>query len=127
MAILFLPTNIHFVTQVVQADIEQKTIPEMIQEASTKYNVPYNRIYNIIDCETAHTFDPEIQSMVRYNFSSVKRGIVKGEQERSYGLAQIHLPDHPSISYAQATNPEFAIDFIADNLSKGRYIWYCKS
>lgn len=92
---------------------------------SDKYNVPFERIHNTIECETAHTFDPMIQSQVKYNFSSPRRGIVEGTQEMSYGLAQIHLPDHPKVSYEQATDVDFAIEFMAQSYSKGKDIWYC--
>lgn len=107
--------------------IEKKvvTIPSLIDKYSQKYGVPYKEIHTIIACETGNTFNPEIQSRVRYNFSSTKRGIVKGERERSYGLAQIHLPDHPYVSIEQAKDPEFAIEFMAKSLSKGKNIWYC--
>lgn len=75
-------------------------------------------ISHIIDHEDP-TRDPMKQSDVRYSFSSSKRGIVKGEREQSFGLAQIHLPDHPDISYASATDPIFAIDYLGKELSKG--------
>lgn len=92
---------------------------------SDKYNVPYSQIYKLVSCETAHTFNPQIQSYVKYNFSSPQRGIVKGEREKSYGLAQIHLPDHPKITREQATDIEYSLNFIGENLSKGNIIWYC--
>lgn len=92
---------------------------------SQKYNVPYQRLYNTIDCETDHTFDTKIQSQVKYNFSAPVRGIVKGEQEKSFGLAQIHLPDHPNVSYSQAIDADFAIEFMAQHYSKGKDIWFC--
>lgn len=92
---------------------------------SQKYNVPYQRLYNTIECETAHTFDTKIQSQVKYNFSAPDRGIVKGAQEKSFGLAQIHLPDHPNVSYSQAIDADFSIEFMAQHYSKGKDIWYC--
>lgn len=103
-----------------RAEIEDK-----IQLYSDKYGVPYETIYNAIDCETAHTFNPQIQSNVIYNFSSTKRGISKGDRERSYGLVQIHLPDHPKVTMKQATDVDFSIEFMAKNLSKGNEIWSC--
>ena len=102
-----------------------ETIEEKIARYSEMYGVPYSRIYNTIECETAHTFDTNIQSNLRYDFSSKKRGIVLGEREQSYGLAQIHLPDHPEVTIEQATNPDFAIEFMAKNMSLGRKWWYC--
>lgn len=114
------------IAEVVDIEVDPKTeIINLIKLYSDKYNVPYQIIYNTIDCETAHTFDTKIQSQVKYNFSAPSRGIVKGEQEKSFGLAQIHLPDHPNVSYSQATDPEFAIEFMAKSYSKGKDIWYC--
>lgn len=41
-------------------------------------------------------------------------------REDSWGCAQIWLPAHPSVTRAQALNPEFAVDFAARNFSQGR-------
>jgi len=111
----------YFVSQ--RAEIESK-----IHLYADKYNVPFQKIYNTVDKETGGTFDPMIQSKVIYSFSNLKRGIVKGTQERSYGLAQIHLPDHPDISRGQAEDIDFALNFIAKEYSLGHCIWYavCK-
>jgi len=38
------------------------------------------------------------------------------DKETSYGLGQINLKAHPEITKEQATNPEFAIDFVANRL-----------
>lgn len=101
-------------------------IVKKIHLYADKYNVSFDKMYKVVECETAHTFNPQIQSQVKYNFSSEKRGIVKGELERSYGLSQIHLPDHPNVSHAQATDIDFALNFLAENLSEGRdRMWSC--
>lgn len=50
----------------------------------------------------------------------------KDGREESYGLAQINLPAHPEISYAQATTPEFAIEFMAKEMADGKASeWSC--
>lgn len=121
-----LQNSVHENVVTAKTQITKTEIEALIHKYSEQYGVPYNKIYSIIECETAHTFDPNIQSKVRYNFSSERRGIVEGDQERSYGLAQIHLPDHPNITMEEAKNPEFAIDFMASHLAKGKHIWYCK-
>lgn len=62
------------------------------------------------------------------------RGIVKresnfdqyavGDHGTSIGLVQIHLPAHTNISRAEAESPVFAINFLAEQLSKGNCkIW----
>lgn len=70
---------------------------------------------NVIDCEDT-TWTANQQS-----------NIVRGkEREESYGLAQINLPSHPDISYDQAVDPDFAISYMADQLSKGKgNQWSC--
>ena len=106
-----------------RAEIESK-----IRLYADKYNVSFQKMYNTVDKETNGTFNPIIQSQVKYDFSSAKRGIVQGTQEMSYGLAQIHLPDHKNISYEQATDIDFSLDFMAHEYSLGHCIWYavCK-
>lgn len=103
----------------------KEEVIEKIKFYSHKYGVSYQWMYAGVKCETANTFDTEIQSTVRYNFSDPKRGIVKGEREKSFGLAQIHLPDHPNITLEQAQDADFALDFMAEHLSRGDVIWYC--
>lgn len=104
-----------------RTDIENK-----IRHYADYYGVSFERMYLIVECETAHTLDPNIQSMVRYSFSDSRRGIIEGEREMSYGLAQIHLPDHPTITLEQATDPDFSLNFMASELSKGHRLWYCE-
>lgn len=101
-------------------------IVRLINKYADQYGVSRTLMYNIIECETAHTFDPNIQSGLKYKFSDSRRGIIMGQQEKSYGLAQIHLPDHPQVTIEQAKDPEFAIQFMASNLSEGRHLWYCE-
>ena len=49
-----------------------------------------------------------------------------GQREQSFGLVQIHLPAHRTITKEQALDPEFAIDFLAKNLAQGRgTMWSC--
>ncbi len=43
-----------------------------------------------------------------------------GKISPSYGLSQISSCWHPEVTYEQATNPEFAIEFLAISLSKGK-------
>lgn len=105
--------------------ISKAEIIERIRWYSDKYNVPFQKMYNTIECETAGTFNPQIQSQVKYNFSNTKRGIIKGEQEKSWGLAQIHLPDHPSVTLEQATDIDFSLEFMARNYANGKDIWFC--
>ena len=80
----------------------------------------------VVNCESGYVVD--IQSNHRYKKDRPHEGVVKGQQEQSFGLVQVHLPAHPSVSLEQAIDPEFAIDFLAKNLAKGRgTMWSCYS
>ena len=49
-----------------------------------------------------------------------------GDHGTSYGLVQIHMPAHPEITKEQAFDPEFAVDYLAKEISYGNgKIWSC--
>ena len=78
----------------------------------------------IISCESGWSTD--IQSNHRYTATNAPKGYKPGDREQSYGLVQIHLPAHPHISKEQAKDPEFAIEFLAKNVAKGKQgMWTC--
>lgn len=84
--------------------------------AST-YDVPEELMKKIIKCESG--FNPSIQSEV-----PDKTG--PNGREDSWGLAQIHLPDHLGTTKEQATDIDYALNFLASNLKKGRGgMWTC--
>jgi hypothetical protein len=95
---------------------------ELVKKEGKLNNVDPQAMINLIDCEDT-TWNPTQQSNSVYKPGN-RWGFPAGTREKSYGLAQIHLPDHKDISYEQATNPEFAIDFIAENWNK--VTWSCK-
>ncbi len=89
---------------------------EFVYLKAEQYGVGADLMISIINCEN-RDWNPTLQSYAKYK---------NGEREQSYGLVQIHLPAHPSISYEQATNPEFSINFLAENLAEGRAsMWSC--
>lgn len=101
------------------------TVEQLVQKYATLYKVSSAKMMETIRCEN-RDLKPALQSGLYYQFSDPKRGIKIGERERSYGLVQIHLPDHPEVSYEQATDPEFSIEFMAKKFSQGRaYEWSC--
>lgn len=87
-----------------------KSIPELVTYYSNKYSVSEVVINKVINCESG--FNPNAHNLT--------------SREDSWGLVQINRLAHPHISVEQATNPSFAIEFLAENLSKnnGR-IWTC--
>jgi hypothetical protein len=93
-------------------------IQGLISHYSALYGVSRDLMDKIIECETAGTYDPKIQS------GHYKNGI----REDSWGLVQIHLPAHPTITKEMAKNPNFAIDFLAKNLADSKQeMWTCYS
>lgn len=100
----------------------EERIQQEIEEQALQYGHSASYMADLIDCESMGS--TTIQSNHAYGFTNAKKGIYKGERERSFGLAQIHLPDHPNVTEAQATDPAFAINFMAKNLGKVK--WYCE-
>jgi len=79
----------------------------------------------LIRCEN-RTLIYNQQSNLLYSRDHPEWGTHKGDREQSYGLAQIHLPSHPEISYEEAINPDYAVKYIASQLSKGKgKQWSC--
>ena len=109
-----------------QLDTHTERAKRLTMHYGAKYKVSYKDMYEVIKCETGGTFDPTIQSQVRYSFTDPDRGIVEGEREESYGIAQIHLKDNPDISIEQATDMDFSIRFMAEEFSKGNQSWRWK-
>ena len=75
---------------------------------ASREGVDINRVMAIARCE-----------------SRLRAGAI-GDHGRSYGVFQIHLPSHPTISKEQALNPFFNIGWSIDNMAKGRWsMWSC--
>lgn len=110
-------------TILVEVEWSKETIKDEVWRAAAKYNTFPDKMWKVMLCENKD-LNPTLQSFHTYKYSDPTRGIIAGEREKSFGLAQIHLPDHPSISYEQATNPEFAIDFMAKNFAEGNARWW---
>jgi len=97
----------------------------LVAQYAKQYNVSEELMIQIITCEN-RSWSPELQSGHKYTRDNPKLGIKKGEQERSFGLAQIHTPAFPHISIEQAKDAEFSIRFMAENLAKGNAkMWSC--
>ena len=84
------------------------TTESLIRDASLKYNVSYTKLFNTLKCE-----------------SGMDSAAI-GDGGHSYGIAQIYLPAHPSITKAQALDKAWAIDWTAHQFSLGSaHIWTC--
>lgn len=95
------------------------TKAELIDKVYTyaeQYDVSPKTMISIINCENTN-WDPTLQSRI------VNK---KGIREESYGLSQIYLPAHPNITKENAIDPDFSLDFMANNLAeKNGNIWTC--
>jgi len=97
----------------------------LVDEISAKWGVSPTLVNAIIRCENRDLV-PNLQSGLTYNFDYPAIGIIKGEREYSFGLVQINLHYNPHVSYVQATDPAFSINFLAENLAAGRHsMWGC--
>lgn len=110
----------------IQIGVRINWTPERIQQEIEEQAAAYGRsaryMAAVIDCESMGS--TTIQSGHTYGFTNVEKGIYKGDREKSFGLVQIHLPDHPDVTREQAIDPAFAINFMAKNLGKVK--WYCE-
>ncbi len=86
------------------------------REKAIENGVSVRWVNELITCETAGTWDKDIQSYVIQDYG----------REKSYGLAQIHIPDNPSITYEDATDPYYSIDFIINETLQDRHEWRWK-
>lgn len=87
-----------------------KTIPSIIRQQAFKYSVSEKLMTDIIMCE-----------------SSMNPNAV-GDNGHSRGLVQIYDSFHPNVTHEQAFNEEFAVEFLAKNLSLGKgKMWSCFS
>ena len=100
--------------------IRERTVDELITQYASVYEVSEHNMHLIINCESQYY--PEIQS---------KHINSKGEREQSFGLVQIHLPAENRwqgeiITEEQSKDPEFAIRFLAHEMSIGNtWKWTC--
>lgn len=122
------PIEKSFQEKLVEGDIKTRSalVSEKIKELATRYRINPDRMYaTIARCENTG-LNPVLQSFSRYAYTDTTRGIVKGEREKSFGLAMIHLPAHPDITKEQATNAEFALEWMAQEFEAGRQSqWTC--
>lgn len=89
-------------------------VASLIQEKALKYNLDPKDLYDTISCES--NFITDVQS----------RHVLNGVREKSYGLSQINLPWNPQVTYDQAIDPEFAVEFMAYHFSIGQHSkWSC--
>lgn len=111
-------------TEILQKDYTKEQLVKKVYQYADKYGVNPHTMVSIINCEN-QSWDTDLQSGLRYKKGN-RWGYPAGTQEKSYGLAQIHLPDNKQITLEEAQDPNFSLDFMASNISKGRAkMWSC--
>lgn len=108
---------VHFVVSQPVPITNKEYVQKLVTLYAQKYNVSASALMHTIQNENGN-FDFSRQSNCVYAQGN-RWGFPAGAREKSYGLAMIHLPDHPNISYDQATDPEFAVAYMAKEFSKG--------
>jgi hypothetical protein len=91
-------------------------LKDLARSVAAHHGLNEERFLGVIKCESR--WDPDTQSEIP----------AKGPngREDSWGLAQIHLPSHPSVSREQAQDPVFALNWMADKWSEGKHrLWSC--
>lgn len=96
----------------------KQKVEQLAEKYALKYGVSKEALMRTLANEN-DTFQFDRQSGLRYKAGN-KWGFAAGIREKSYGVAQIHLPDNPSVSYEQAINPDFSVEFMAKKFSEGR-------
>ena len=107
------------------------------EEKAMEFGVSKEKMIQVIKCEAPWTTVDGVksyslsntQSKHRYNEGQIQRnpswGAV-GDYERSFGPVQIHEPAHPNITREEAVDPDFAIGYLASEMSAGRgKKWSC--
>lgn len=110
-----------------QATIEERKVMvrEKVTTLAKEYGVSAEQVYQTVYCEN-NTHEPDRQSEHRYTYDNPRWGTVAGEREKSFGLIQLHLPSHPTITYEQATDPEWSLEWMVQQFANGNQTaWSC--
>ena len=108
VSMLIGKVNAEAPTESFKTEWSVEEIKSMVDYYADKYGVSRQLMQKVVYCESS------------YNYKAV------GDNGRSFGLSQIHQPSHPTITYEESTNPKFALDFMASNISEGKgNMWTC--
>lgn len=81
------------------------------------YGIDASTLRDTIEGESG--FDPRVQS-------HMQNAKDPGGREDSWGLCQIHLPDHPDITKEQAQDPNWCLPWMANQIAQGKgHEWTC--
>lgn len=91
---------------------EEKTLDDIIRKGCAERNLDEEQCYR------------DVKALAK--MESGERTEAVGDNGTSYGIFQIHLPAHPTITKEQATDPEFSTYWTIDNLVRNGYPEYRK-
>ena len=96
-------------------------VKNLIEQSAMKYDIASSTLDAVIKCESG--YDP----MNEGDYNLGPHGIyTPGLGMTSFGVVQIHLPDHPEITKEQALDPVFSVDYLAEQIALGRgRQWTC--
>lgn len=101
--------------EIAHAEERPIDVHQLVKDTAQKYHLNYEHLSKTIECESGF----QIKKQSEY----IKPD---GTRERSFGIAQINLDAHPDITYEQATNPEWAMNWMGNEWSKDNAkIWSC--
>jgi len=84
------------------------TLQDKVAYYAQKHSISQNTLLQVVMCESSG------------NPNAI------GDNGHSFGLVQIFLDYHPTITKENALDPDFALNFLADNISKGKgSLWTC--
>jgi len=98
------------------------TIREYAKSVALDHGLNVEKFLEVIHCESG--WQADVQSRHRYTKDNPEWGVLAGDQELSFGIVQIHLPSHPTITKEQAKNPQWAINWMADRWVEGKQSWW---
>lgn len=107
--------------ETVQDDIQlsnEEIVIRLVDKFSKQYGVDGADMMRTLRNEN-HTFQFDKQSELKYKQGN-RWGFPVGTREKSYGICQIHLPDNPEITYEQAIDPEYCVEFMAKKFAQGK-------
>lgn len=77
-------------------------IESLVNVYADKYDVPRSTMQKVVSHESSYVWD------------------TVGDNGTSFGVAQIHLPDHSDITKKQAMDPNYSLDWMAKNIKAGK-------
>lgn len=90
-----------------QRQLSKSEISALIWRTAHEHGIDGNAFYGVAKCE-----------------SSLNPNAV-GDGDNSYGLFQIHIPSHPTVSIEEALDPHFAVEWSAKKFKESPEIWTC--